>query len=145
MKRSGLFELSARNRSESGFPTVVIMRFAESKSYSCAVCGARWSYSCGPRHCEVSSGKSWFDVISASTYGCVLVSERFIDALSSINARGFRVVPATVELYEPSKGPTEAPPRYFALEFTSYVRLDAATSCYDPKIYCSTCLSVLDL
>jgi hypothetical protein len=87
----------------------------------------------------LTSGRKWHDVLSATNAGCSLFSERAIDAFASADARGYRVVPVTVELDELAKGPKGPPPKYFALELTSCIRLDVAASGYDLKEYCSLC------
>jgi hypothetical protein len=86
----------------------------------------------------MSPGPRWYDVLSASSNGS-LFSERAIEAFESVNARGFRVVPVTIERLHPKKGPKDSPPKYFALELTSCIRLDVAPSGYDLKRFCSLC------
>jgi len=134
-----VYRLSARAYGASGDVCAISTDFGGDTEYrACERCGYDTCFKIGRRHCVISSGPRWYDVLSASSNGS-LFSERAIEAFESVNARGFRVVPVTVERLHPKKGPRNSPPKYFALELTSCIRLDVAASGYDLKKFCSLC------
>jgi hypothetical protein len=139
MINTNIYSLSARGYGASGEVYVISTEFGgETELRACDRCGSDVYFKIGPRRCLMSSGPRWYDVLSASSNGS-LFSERAIEAFDSVNARGYRVVPVTIELSPSRKGPKAPPPKYFTLELTSCIRLDVAASGYDLKTYCSLC------
>ncbi|MBX9735530.1 MAG: hypothetical protein K2X32_01270 [Phycisphaerales bacterium] len=86
----------------------------------------------------VSAGRKWYDFVSASNVQSTMFSERAIEAFASVGAQGYRVVPVKVS-FRPNPPPKLAPPKYFAIELTSCVRLDVAASGYEQGDYCTLC------
>lgn len=99
--------------------------FVKLPSPPCRACGAQRMAFRGEGYADGLSGDYWGDIIGAGPFGPgFMLSERVIQGLREIGARGFDVYPVIIDSVQSEKLMRLPMPQYFYLNITGTIKID---------------------